>query len=149
MLPLLLAQLPALAAEWTELPQPASAGVAVYQEPATEQFRHNPLVGLFVRNPRQSWFLTDYAVPHRWMLYEVRSVKQWLEFDCKRAGVRMLARLYYDGPMAQGRLVAAETEAPGFSPVVPGHPEEAMYHAACAYEQPQQADAGGQAAAGP
>lgn len=133
----LLVGLPAGAAEWTELPRPSSSGAVVYQEPATEAYRHNAFVGLFVANPRQSWFLTDYAVPHRWMLYEVRSVKQWLAFDCRRASMRMLARRYYDGAMAQGRLVASETEAPGFSPVVPGEPEEAMYHAACAYERVQ------------
>ncbi len=130
---LLLACLPATAAEWTQLPLPASSLAAVYQEPATERSRHNRFVGTFVRNPRQSWFLVDYAVPHRWQLYEVRSVKHWLEFDCKDASVRAMSRLYYDGPMAQGRLVASETAARDFSPVVPGEPEEAMLRAACAY----------------
>lgn len=130
---LLLACVPATAAEWTQLPLPTSSLAAVYQEPGTERSRHNRFVGTFVRNPRQSWFLVDYAVPHRWQLYEVRSVKQWLEFDCKDASVRAMSRLYYDGPMAQGRLVASETAAREFSPVVPGEPEEAMLHAACAH----------------
>lgn len=129
---LLLAALPALAAEWTQLPLPASSLATVYQEPGTERPRHNKFIGSFVRNPRQSWFLVDYMVPHRWQIYEIRSVKQWLEFDCQDARVRALARLYYDGPMAQGRLVASESEARNFSPVVPGDPEEAMLQAACA-----------------
>lgn len=149
LLSLLLVGPAVLAAEWTELPLPASSGAVVYQEPATERYSHNAFVGLFVANPRQAWFLTDYTVPHRWMLYEVRSVKQWLAFDCKHASMRVLARRYYDGAMAQGRLVASETQAPGFSPVVPGEPEEAMYHAACAYEQPQQAGAAMQPVSGP
>lgn len=131
--PLLLAAASATAAEWTEVPLPASSGMALYQEPATERSRHNAFVGFFLPNPRQSWFLVDYAVPHRWMLYEVRSFKQWLEFDCKDFSVRTLARLYYAGPMAQGRLVASEREARTFTPIVPGDPEEAMHRTACAY----------------
>lgn len=124
---------PAAAAEWTELQLPASSGMTVYQEAATERSRHHPFVGLFVANPRQSWFLVDYAVPHRWNIHEVRSVQQWLEFDCTNARVRALARRYYTGPMAQGRLVASEPEARGFAPIAPGEPEEAMHRAACAY----------------
>lgn len=133
LLPLLIAALPAAAAEWTQLPLPSSSLATVYQEPATERSRHGRFVGSFVRNPRQSWFLVDYAVPHRWQVHTVRSVKQWLEFDCREASMRALSRLYYDGPMAQGRLVASETAARDFSPVVPGEPEEAMLRAACAY----------------
>lgn len=132
-IPLLLACACATAAEWTELPLPASAGMAVYQEPGTERSRHNKFVGSFLANPRQSWFLVDYAVPHRWGLYEVRSFKQWLEFDCKDASMRVLARLYHEGPMGQGRVVASEREARHFVPIVPGEPEEAMQRAACAY----------------
>jgi hypothetical protein len=146
---LLLASGCALAAEWTELPLPASSGVAIYQEPASERFRHHPFIGVFVRNPRQSWFLTDYAQPQRWMVYEVRSVKQRLEFDCQRSSARLLGRLYYDGTMGQGRLVASEPEAREFYPVVPGSPEEAMAQAACTYEEPAPAGAVDQAAYGP
>lgn len=135
---LLLSAAPAAAAEWTELPLPASSGMAVYQEPATERSRHNAFVGLFAPNPRQSWFLVDYAVPHRWTIHEVRSVKQWLEFDCARTSVRTLARLYYAGPMAQGRLVASEPEGRGFVPIAPGDPEEVMHRAACAYLNKEQ-----------
>lgn len=133
LLPLLLANACAAAAEWTELPLPASSGVTVYQEPASERSRHNKFVGSILSNPRQSWFLVDYAVPHRWMLYEVRSLKQWLEFDCKDFSVRTMARLYYDGPMGQGRLVVSERESRNFVSIVPGDPEEAMHRAACAY----------------
>lgn len=127
----------AAAAEWTQLPTAASSGVAVYTDPATEHTRHNQLVGLFVRNPVRAWFVTDYASPHRWMVHDVLSAKHLVEFDCRRASMRMLARLYYDGPMTQGRLVASETESPGFTPVVPGHAEEAMYQSACARDQAQ------------
>lgn len=133
--------LPAGAAEWTLLPHPATSGVAVYADPATERLRHTPLVGLFVRNPVQAWFLTDYAVPHRWMVHDVRSAKHWVEFDCKRAQMRVLARLYYAEPMAQGRAVAGETEARAFMPVVPGEPEETAYQSACGRQQAQEQQA--------
>ncbi|MGC3984860.1 MAG: hypothetical protein QM777_09085 [Pseudorhodoferax sp.] len=138
-IPLLLACACATAAEWTELPLPASSGMAVYQEPGTERSRHNKFVGFFLPNPRQSWFLVDYAVPHRWGLYAVRSFKQRLELDCKDFSMRVLARLYYEGPMGQGRLLISERESPNFVPIVPGEPEEAMHRAACAHpEQPEQ-----------
>lgn len=132
-IPLLLACACATAAEWTELPLPASSGMTVYQEPGTERSRHNPFVGTFLPNPRQSWFLVDYAVPHRWGLYEVRSFKQRLEFDCKDFSMRLLARLYYEGPMGQGRVLVSERESRHFTAIVPGEPEEAMHRAACAY----------------
>jgi hypothetical protein len=124
---------PVAAAEWTELPLPANAGMVVYQEPGTERSRHGKFVGSLLGNPRQSWFLVDYAVPHRWGLYEVRSFKQWLEFDCKDSSMRVLARLYYEGPMGQGRVLVSEREARHFVAIVPGEPEEAMQRAACAY----------------
>lgn len=132
-IPLLLACSCAAAAEWTELPLPASSGMSVYQEPGTERSRHNQFVGSFLANPRQSWFLVDYAVPHRWGLYAVRSFKQWLEFDCHDFRVRVMARLYYEGPMGQGRVLVSERASPNFVSIVPGDPEEAMHHAACAY----------------
>lgn len=131
-LALALTAMAATAAEWTQLPYPASSGMAVYAEPSTAQPRHGAFVGFFVRNPMQAWFVTDYAIPHRWRVHQMSSTKQWLEFDCKNTAMRVLARLYYDGPMAQGRVVASEPEASGFTRVVPGDPEEAMYHAACA-----------------
>lgn len=119
------------AAEWIELPQPASSLVAIYHEPAMDRQRHGAFVGLFVRNPRQGWFLLDYAVPHRWQLHELRSARQWLEFDCGASSVRLLARQYYAGPMGQGRLLASEGEQPRFVPVAPGDPEQAMLQAVC------------------
>ena len=132
-IPLLLACACAAAAEWTEVPLPASSGMTVYQEPATERSRHNKYIGYVLPNPRQSWFLVDYAVPHRWGLYEVRSFKQWLEFDCKDFSMRVMARLYYEGPMGQGRVLVSERESRNFIAIVPGDPEEAMHRTACAY----------------
>ncbi len=133
--------LPAHAAEWTLLPHPATSGVAVYADPATERPRHGPIVGLFAHNPVQAWYLTDYAVPHRWMVHDVLSAKQWVEFDCKRASMRVLRRLYYREPMAQGRVVAGEPEMRAFIPVIPGDPEETVYQAACARQQAQEQQA--------
>ena len=133
--------LPAHAAEWTLLPYPATSGVAVYADPATERPRHGPFVGLFAHNPVQTWYLADYAVPHRWLMYDILSAKQWVEFDCKRASMRVLLRWYYREPMAQGRVVATEGEARSFSPVVPGEPEEAVYQAACARRQAEEQQA--------
>nr|WP_145544804.1 surface-adhesin E family protein [Variovorax boronicumulans] len=149
-IPLLLACACATAAEWTELPLPASSGMTVYQEPGTERSRHNAFVGTFLPNPRQSWFLVDYAVPHRWGLYEVRSFKQWLEFDCKDFSMRVIARRYYEGPMGQGRVLVSERESPNFVAIVPGDPEEAMHRAACAYlKQEEQVATAPAAAASP
>ena len=131
-LALALTAMAATAAEWTQLPHPASSGFALYTDPATEQPQHNKFVGFFLGNTMQAWFVTDYATPHRWALYEIQSSKQLLAFDCERGSVRMLMRRYYDGPMAQGRLVASEPEASGFTRVVPGDPEETMFQSACA-----------------
>ncbi|KQP39696.1 surface-adhesin E family protein [Pseudorhodoferax sp. Leaf274] len=147
LLPLLLAAASAGAAEWTELPLPASSGVTVYQEPGTERSRHHKVIGYILPNPRQSWFLVDYAVPHRWRLYEVRSFKQWLEFDCKNFSMRVMARLYYEGQMGQGRLLVSERESPSFVSIVPGDPEEAMHQAACAYLKKEEEAAAAVAAA--
>ncbi len=121
----------AQAAEWTLLPGPASSGVAVYTDAATQKPKHNPVVGFFAGNPVRAWFITDYAVSHRWLVHDILSAKHFVEFDCKRATMRMLSRLYFQGHMGQGRIVATETEAPAFTPVVPGEPEEAMYTANC------------------
>lgn len=148
-IPLLLACACATAAEWTELPLPASSGMTVYQEPGTERSRHNSFVGSFLPNPRQSWFLVDYAVPHRWGLYTVRSFKQWLELDCKNFSMRVLARLYHEDPMGQGRVLASERESRNFVAIVPGEPEEAMHRAACAYLRKDEQMAAAPAAAPP
>jgi hypothetical protein len=128
---LALACLPGHAAEWTQLPGAASSGATVYTDVASERSRHGKLVGYLLPNPRQAWFLTDYATPHRWKLFEIRSSKQLIEFDCKRSSMRLLARLYYEGTMAQGRLLASETPAADFTLVVPGDVEEAMQQSAC------------------
>ena len=144
-IPLCLAALalaaPVQAAEWTMLPHPATSGLAVYADPATERPRHGPFVGLFAHNPVQVWYLTDYAVPHRWMVHDVLSAKQWVEFDCKRASLRVLRRLYYREPMAQGRVVASEPESRAFTTIIPGDPEETVYQAACARQQAQEQQA--------
>ena len=129
---LALTTMAATAAEWTQLPHPASSGFALYTDPAAGQLQHNKFVGFFLGNTMQAWFVTDYATPHRWTLYEIQSSKQLLAFDCERGSVRMLMRRYYDGPLAQGRLVASEPEASGFTRVVPGDPEETMFQSACA-----------------
>lgn len=138
----------ATAAEWTQLPHPASSGLALYADPATEQLKHSALVGFFLGNPVQAWFVTDYASAHRLGVQQVLSSKQLLELDCKNAGTRLLTRLYYDGPMAQGRIVASEPEARSSTRVVPGDPEESMLHSACARAKAQaQAPTGATAAA--
>ncbi|KQP20540.1 surface-adhesin E family protein [Pseudorhodoferax sp. Leaf267] len=125
----------AAAAEWTLLPHPASSGYTLYTDPAAGQPRHNKYVGYVLGNAMQAWFVTDYATPHRWTIFQVLSSKELLEFDCKRGSVRMLVRRYYDSPMAQGRIVASEPEATGFTRVVPGDPEETMFQSACARMQ--------------
>lgn len=142
-LALALTTMAATAAEWTQLPYPASSGFTLYTDPATEQPKHNKFVGFFLGNTMQAWFVTDYATPHRWMVHPLLSSKQLLEFDCQRGSVRVLARHYYEGPMAQGRIVANEPESRAFARVVPGDPEEAMYHSACARtREPAEAPAG-------
>jgi len=123
--------LAAHAAEWTVLPSPASSGVAVYTDAATEQYRHNGFVGAFVLNPRRAWFVTDYETSHRWLVHDILSAKHYVEFDCKRARMRVLTRVYFAGHMGQGRILATETPGYGFEPVVPGEPEEVMYLSAC------------------
>ena len=120
-----------MAAEWTLLSSPGSSKVAVYTDTATVQSKHGAIVGFFAGNPVRAWFITDYESPHRWLVHDVLSAKHFVEFDCKRARMRMLSRLYYQGRMGQGRILASETEAPAFSPVVPGQAEEAMYAAVC------------------
>jgi hypothetical protein len=125
------ASMPGHAAEWTQLPGPASTGATVYTDVESERSRHGKVVGYLLPNPRQAWFLTDYATPHRWKLFEISSSKQLIEFDCKRGSMRLLARLFYDGAMAQGRLLASETPAADFTLVVPGDIEEAMQQSAC------------------
>lgn len=125
----------ASAAEWTQLPHPASSGFAIYTDPAAGQPKHNKYVGYVLGNAMQAWFVTDYATPHRWTIYQIQSSKQLLEFDCARGSVRVLMRRYYDSPMAQGRIVASEAEAPGFTRVVPGDPEDTMSQSACARMQ--------------
>lgn len=119
------------AAEWNLLPGPATSGVAVYADTATMQPKHNKFVGFFAGNTVRAWFITDYETSHRWLVHDILSAKHYVEFDCKRATMHMLARLYYRDHMGQGRVLATETEAPAFTPVVPGHAEEAMYAAAC------------------
>ena len=120
-----------IAAEWTLLSSPGSSRVAVYADTATVQSKHGAIVGFFAGNPVRAWFITDYESPHRWLVHDALSAKHFVEFDCKRARMRMLSRLYYQGRMGQGRILATETEAPAFSPVVPGHAEEAMYAVVC------------------
>ena len=119
------------AAEWTQLPGPAASSVVVYTDVASERSRHGRLLGYVLPNPRQAWFITDYGTPHRWKLYQIASSKQLIEFDCKRNTMRVLNRLYYDGAMAQGRLLASETPAADFTQVIPGDMEEAMQQSAC------------------
>jgi hypothetical protein len=142
------------AAEWTQLHYPASSGAALYADPATERLKHGAVLGLLLGNPVQAWFVTDFATPHRWTVHQVLSSKQWLEMDCQNTSLRVLTRLYYDGPMAQGRVVATEPEARQFTRVVPGEPEEAMLRSACARTQeppptPPQTQAGTPTAAPP
>ncbi len=135
------------AAEWTQLPGPASSVVAVYTDVASERSRHGRVLGYLLPNPRQAWFITDYATPHRWKLYQIASSKQLIEFDCKRSTMRVLNRLYYDGAMAQGRLLASETPAAEFTQVVPGDIEEAMQQSACRPPPPPEDRQTAQAAA--
>ena len=119
------------AAEWIQLAHPASSGFAVYTDPAAGEPKHNKYVGYVLGNAMQAWFVTDYAVPHRWSIHQILSSKELLEFDCKRGSVRVVLRRYYDSPMAQGRLVASEPEANAFTRVVPGDAEETMLQSAC------------------
>lgn len=106
-------------AEWTAVAQGKTG--STYIDAATIKVHDSP------GQPLRAWFMFDLANPVK----GVRSLSQFLEFDCKAETMRQLASSAFADPMAKGKVLETAGERPVALHVRPGTPAVAMLKFIC------------------
>ena len=78
------------------------------------------------------WDLMDYKTVQKGPAgVSFLSAKQQTEYDCKEEKERMLAFLWFDGQMANGKVVYSNSDTDKWSPISPGSVAETLWKIAC------------------
>lgn len=78
---------------------------------------------------RRVWVLQELRVPDA---RGVRSLRSFVEFDCRGARQRVIEQTAFAGPRAGGAVVGIGAAAPDWADVAPGSPAAALLRWACA-----------------
>lgn len=77
---------------------------------------------------RRVWELQELRAPDA---RGVRSLRSFVEYDCRGARQRVLERTAFTGPKAGGAVVVIDAVAGGWAAVAPGSPADAVLRWAC------------------
>ena len=117
-------------AEWKEVSSPNSDnGATMYLDPTT--YRVDKTSGLV-----KIWFLFDLKTVQKIFGRGFLSMRSQQQFDCKEKLMRVLAQTYFDGNMANGKLVYSSSTEGSWEPVVPDTNGEFLWKTACGTGKP-------------
>lgn len=120
---MLLVTATAASAEWTRTVSGGNDELIEYVDRATIR-RNGNLVKM--------WDLMDYKTVQKGPAgVSFLSAKQQTEYDCKEEKERMLAFLWFDGQMANGKVVYSNSDTDKWSPISPGSVAETLWKIAC------------------
>ena len=109
-------------AEWVKVSSSEDLGITVYADPSSIRKADNKL---------EMWFLSDYKKVRGLRSARYMSVVSQIECDCMEEQVRPGHGTFYEGNMAQGRLVSTGLSSLNWMPVSPGSIHEHLLIFAC------------------
>jgi hypothetical protein len=82
------------------------------------------------------WFLFDLKTVQKVFGLGFLSMRSQQQFDCKEERMRLLAEAYFDGNMADGKLVYSSSTEGSWEPVAPDTNGKFLWKTACGYRRP-------------
>ena len=79
----------------------------------------------------KSWGLKDYKSVQTDYGFSYLSSQSQLEFDCKEERGRVLAFIWFDGKMGNGKVVFSNSDGGEWEPIPPGSVGETLWKIAC------------------